>query len=222
MPNDARFWAAAGQAPQQAASRIRKGPLTGTKLALGWGRRGRRKRVGAQRCCAPTQQYSQLGATYLRPVIARLARIRRLAPVRRNGRRGGVRRGRRTFAMRRHGRRGALRGSGRVGIPAAIVAIVIGVFCLGTVVANVVDVLGVDYLATPVGGSVLGPLRVERGLRLAPVGCMLVWDLRRLRRQETRQRERDGITQDPAYHMTSSSLVRSLIFGCVKDCGREG
>src|SRR2546425_336651 len=98
MPNDARFWAAAGQAPQQAASRIRKGPLTGTKLALGWGRRGRRKRVGAQRCCAPTQQYSQLGATYLRPVIA----------------------------------------------------------------------------------------------RLALVGCMLVGDLRRLRRQETRQRERDG------------------------------
>src|SRR5438552_2763692 len=164
----------------------------------------------------------KLEAIYLRPVIARLARIRRLAPVRRNGRRSRVRRGRRTFAMRRHGRRGALRGSGRVGIPAAIVAIVIGVFCLGTVVAIVVDVLGVDYLATPVGGSVLGPLRVERGLRLAPVGCMLVGDLRRLRRQETRQRERDGITQDPAHHMTSSSLVRSLIFGCVKDCGREG
>src|SRR2546422_3133728 len=164
----------------------------------------------------------KLEAIYLRPVIARLARIRRLAPVRRNGRRSRVRRGRRTFAMRRHGRRGALRGSGRVRIPAAIVAIVIGVFCLGTVVAIVVDVLGVDYLATPVGGSVLGPLGVERGLRLAPVGCMLVGDLRRLRRQETRQRERDGITQDPAYHMTSSSLVRSLIFGCVKDCGREG
>src|SRR5437870_2900503 len=151
----------------------------------------------------------KLEAIYLRPVIARLARIRRLAPVRRNGRRSRVRRGRRTFAVRRHGRRGALRGSGRVRIPAAIVAIV-------------VDVLGVDYLATPVGGSVLGPLRVERGLRLAPVGCMLVGDLRRLRRQETRQRERDGITQDPAHHMTSSSLVRSLIFGCVKDCGREG
>src|SRR5256885_3172969 len=108
----------------------------------------------------------KLEAIYLRPVIARLARIRRLAPVRRNGRRSRVRRGRRTFAMRRHGRRGALRGSGRVGIPAAIVAIVIGVFCLGTVVAIVVDVLGVDYLATPVGGSVLGPLRVERGPRL--------------------------------------------------------
>src|SRR3989441_394984 len=134
----------------------------------------------------------KLEAIYLRPVIARLARIRRLAPVRRNGRRGGVRRGRRTIAMRRHGRRGARRGSGRVGIPGTIVAIVIGVFWLGAVVAIVIDVLGVDDFAADVGGAVLGPLRVERGHRLALVGCMLVGDLRRLRRQETRQRERDG------------------------------
>src|SRR3989441_8849468 len=152
MPNDARFWAAAGQAPQQAASRIRKGPLTGTKLALGWGRRGRRKRVGAQRCCAPTQQYSQLGATYLRPVIARLARIRRLAPVRRNGRRGGVRRGRRTIAMRRHGRRGARRGSGRVGIPGTILASLSADFWVGGVVAFCIDLPGVDGLAAARGG----------------------------------------------------------------------
>src|SRR5213594_1796457 len=141
MPNDARFWAAAGQTPQPAASRIRKGPLTGTKLALDGGAETRR---GAAALRPYTAGDFKLEAIYLRPVIARLARIRRLAPVRRNGRRSRVRRGRRTFAMRRHGRRGALRGSGRVGIPAAIVAIVIGVFCLGTVVAIVVDVLGVD------------------------------------------------------------------------------
>src|SRR5438093_5670674 len=83
----------------------------------------------------------KLEAIYLRPVIARLARIRRLAPVRRNGRRSRARRGRRTFAMRPHGPRGGLRASGRGGIAAAIVAVVIGFFWLGTVVAVVVDAL---------------------------------------------------------------------------------
>src|SRR5437899_13020423 len=77
----------------------------------------------------------KLEAIYLRPVIARLARIRRLAPVRRNGRRSGVRRGRRSFAMRRHGRRGPLGGRRRDGMPRAIVAVLTGCFGLGEDVA---------------------------------------------------------------------------------------
>src|SRR5438034_4497931 len=55
-------------------------------------------------------------------------------------------------------RRGTRRGSGGLGVPAAVIPIVVGVFRPGVVVPIVIDVFGMDHLAAPVGAAVLGTL----------------------------------------------------------------
>ncbi len=79
-------------------------------------------------------------------------------------------------------RRGARRRHRGLGIPTAVVPIVVGVFRPAVVVPIVIDVFGMDHLAAPVGGAVLGTLGVRRGHVLAlrrrvVVGrCWALWE----------------------------------------------
>src|SRR5438034_463252 len=132
---------------------------TATKLVRGEGCGNQTNRGAAS--CAPIEPETNCAVADLRPMVARLARVGRPAPVGGHRRRGGLRRCSRAGAVRRGRRRGTRRGSGGLGVPAAVIPIVVGVFRPGVVVPIVIDVFGMDHLAAPVGGAVLGTLGAE-------------------------------------------------------------